>query len=275
MAEAPNGWIWLNGYFIVSFLFKYSIMKNIFYLILLSGIILVSCEKDDTNTNNDSILTLANINGQVSLYDEFGNTTSSERMFVKAEGNSQNYIGETQKDGSVLIPNVPYFHNYTISYEKEGFGTYKVYGFEHEYTGAAGEIDETPRLSKKSSAYCTALFTNVVDEDVEFQLAVAGGSDGGKRVFRLLFHTITLISNETFSHHSPKYTLSSNSQSITLTKEMLEEMGLESGISYYVQAYGDSYYSNSYFDEYAQRKVLPNLGFLEGQLVPTASFIMP
>lgn len=250
-------------------------MKNIVYLILFSTIILVSCEKDDPNTNNDSVLTLANINGQVSLYDEFGNTTTSERMFMKAEGNSQYYIGETEKDGSFLIPNVPYFNNYTISYEKEGFGSYKIYGYEHEYTGAAGEIEDTPRLSKKSGAYCTALFTNVVDENIEFQLAVAGSSDNGKRVFRLLFHTIPLISNETFSHNSPKYTLSASSQSITLSKEILEEMGLESGVSYYVQAYGDSYYSNSYFDDYAQRKVLPNLGFLEGQTAPTASFTMP
>lgn len=45
-------------------------------------------------------------------------------MFVKVEGNGQYYIGETQKDGSFLVPNVPYFHNYTISYEKDGFGSY-------------------------------------------------------------------------------------------------------------------------------------------------------
>lgn len=150
-----------------------------------------------------------------------------------------------------------------------------MYEFEHNYTGAAGEIVEVPRLSKKSSAYCTALFTNVIEEEVEFQLAVAGGSDGGKRVFRLLFHTIPLISNETFSHYSNKYTLTANSQTITLNKEVLMEIGLESGTSYYVQAYGDSYYSNSYFDDYVQRKVLPNLGFLEGQLAPTANFEMP
>ncbi|NPD46315.1 MULTISPECIES: hypothetical protein [unclassified Lentimicrobium] len=250
-------------------------MKKLIYLFSFMAIVLVSCEKDDTKTNSDSILTLANINGQVSLYDEFGNTTSSERMFVKAEGNGQYYIGETQKDGSFLVPNVPYFLNYTISYEKEGFGSYKIYSFDHQYTGAAGEIDEVPRLSKKSSAYCTALFTNVADDEVEFQLAVAGGSYNGKRVFRLLFHTIALISNETFSHNSPKYTLNASSQSITLTKEMLEDIGLESGVSYYVQAYGDSYYSNSYFDDYAQRKVLPNLGYLEGQTVPTGSFTMP
>lgn len=250
-------------------------MKNIIYFILFSSIILVSCEKDETKTNSDTILTLANINGQVSLYDEFGNTTSSERMFVKAEGNGQYYIGETQKDGSYLIPNVPYFNNYTISYEKEGFGSYKIFGFEHEYTGAAGEITEVPYLSQKSSAYCSALFTNVIDNEVEFQLAVAGGSDNGKRSFRLLFHTIALISNETFSHYTSKYTLTSSSQSITLSKEVLTDIGLESGISYYVQAYGDAYYSNAYFDDYAQRNVLPNLGFQEGQLVPTASFIMP
>lgn len=46
-------------------------MKNILYIILFSVIFLVSCDKEDPKTNNDSILTLANIDGQVSLYDEF------------------------------------------------------------------------------------------------------------------------------------------------------------------------------------------------------------
>lgn len=250
-------------------------MKKIVYFAMIAMVGFSACKKEETKTNNDSILTKANIEGQVRLFDEYGQPVSDERMLVIMEGNGFQYTAETERDGSFLLQNIPYFHNYTISYMKTDFGTYKAYNFNHEYTGYAGKIEETPNLSQKSTAYCMALLTNVENDTVNFQVSVAGGSENGLRKFRILFHTIPAISNEVYSIYTHKLTTTGNTQTIRLSKEALAEYGLESGLLYYAQVYGDSYYSNAYEDDYNLKHVLPNLGFKEDVAVPTTTFVMP
>lgn len=250
-------------------------MKKFIYLIIATSFIFVSCEKDEPKTNSDSVLTKANVVGEVELFDEFGNSVSDERMMVYMENTSETFWGETEKDGSFRVPNVTYFDNYKVSYEKDGFGTYKRFRFKHEYTGNEGSISKVS-LGKKSTAYCSTLLLTQSNDTTHFHLSLAGGSEAGKRKVRLLFHTIPLISNEVFSHYTVKFTANNPQPIISLSKEYLEnEVGLISGQTYYVQAYGDSYYSNAYFDDEAQKQVLPNLGMSDDTAVPTASFIMP
>lgn len=250
-------------------------MKKLITLILLISIVFISCEKEEPKKNNDSVLTKANVSGEVSLFDEFGQPVSDERMMIYMENTSETFWTETQKDGSFLVLNVIYFNNYRIIYEKDGFGTYKRFGFEHEYTGAEGSISPV-NLSKKSTAYCNSLIVTQSNDTTHFQLMLAGGSDAGKRKVRLLFHHIPQISNEVYSHNTVKFTANNPEPTISLSKEyLLEEVGLRSGETYYVQAYGDSFYSNAYFDEDLQKSVLPNLGINDDVAVPTATFIMP
>ncbi len=253
-------------------------MKKSLITIIAFVFILASCEKDEPKTNNDSVLTKANVSGEVKLYDEFGNTISNERMTIamlQFEGSSSDYWTESEKDGSYLVLNVPYFNNYSILYTKDGFGTYKKFGFEHKYTGAEGVI-ENVTLGKKSTAYCTSILVSQSNDSTHFQLSLSGGSDAGKRRIRLLFHTIPQISNEVFSHYTPKLIANNPQPLISLSKEyLLNEAGLISGQTYYVQAYGESYISNAYFDEYQQREVLPNLGVNPDISAPTATFVMP
>lgn len=250
-------------------------MKKLIYLAIISLIVFSSCEDDDPKTNSDSITTKANIEGAVNLYDEFGQSVSNERMKINIEGNSFQFIAETEKQGEYLLQNVPYFTNYTILYQKTGFGTYKIYNYDHEYTGSVGVVDEIPNLSQISSAYTTALLINVNNDTVNFQVSIAGGSENGERKLRVLFHSIPEISNAIYSHYTSKLTTTGNAQTIRLTKEMLEEIGLSSGTLYYAQVYGDSYYSNAYIDDYNMKHVLPNLGFNDDVAVPTATFVMP
>jgi len=250
-------------------------MKKLIFIIIAASSLLYSCEKDKPNTNNDSVLTKANVSGQLALYDEFGNKVSNERMVIAMESTVNTYFTESEKDGSFLVLNVPYADNYKITYEKDGFGTYKRFGFDHKYTGQEGTISAV-NLSKKSTAFCSGLVVTQSNDTTHFHLNLAGGSDAGKRKVRLLFHTIPQISNEVFSHYSVKFTANNVQPVISLSKEyLLNEVGLISGQTYYVQAYGDSYYSNAYFDEDAQRQVLPNLGMSSDVGVPTASFVMP
>jgi hypothetical protein len=250
-------------------------MKKLIFLFLIGAVLISSCDKDEPNTNNDSVLTKANIAGEVSLFDQFGQSVSDERMMIYMENTSETFWAESEKDGSFLVPNVSYFNNYKISYEKEGFGSYKRFGFEHKYTGEEGSISNV-NLSMKSTSYCSSLIVSQSNDTTHFQLSLAGSSDGGKRKIRLLFHTIPEISHEIYSHNTVKFTANNTQPTISLSKEyLLEEVGLISGETYYVQVYGDSFYSNSYFDEDLQKSVLPNLGYSEDVSVPTGTFIMP
>lgn len=249
-------------------------MKKLFFLTLMISFVLVSCEKDDPKTNSDSVLTKANVNGQVYLYDEFGNSITKERMIVHMENTSNIFWAETQKDGSFLVPNVTYFNNYKISYEKDGFGTHKKFRFNHEYTGSAGNIDPV-NLSKKSTTYCSSLIVTQTNDTTHFHLSLSGSSNAGKKNIRLVFHSIPEISNEVFSHFTSKFIVNNSQLVLSLSKDyLINDVGLISGKNYYVQAYGDSYYSNSYFDEDLQKIVLPNLGFNDNVAVPTSLFTM-
>ena len=250
-------------------------MKKLLFIFLLLGIIFVSCEEEEV-IPEDPALTKANIGGAVSLFDEFGTPVKKWRMIVSAQqGDYFNFWGETEKDGSFVILNAKYHNNYTIVYEKEGFGTYKKFAFNHEYTGSMGQITETPYLSEKSSTIVGQLDAEVVADTLKLEVTLSNSNRTGERYIRFLFHTIPEINNEVFSHYTGRFTMISNNHTLALTKEYLQEIGLESGQEYFVQCYGASYYSNGYFDEDKLKYILPNLGFTENGFTPTESFIMP
>jgi hypothetical protein len=252
-------------------------LRSIKTAIVLAVITLIfsACDKDKP-TNPDTLSTISNIAGSLALYDRYGNKITNERMMVYMESTTGiRYSGESQKDGSYLVLNVPYANNYTISFEKSGFGTYKIFGYDHESTGNIGTIEGPIRLSEKSSTICKTLVTVQKTDTVEFHMALEGGDPGENRKIRLLFHTISQIDHRNYAHATPKFTISGNNQVVTLTKALLSEYGLTSGSVYFVQVYGDSYYSNSYYDESSQKTMLPNLGYSETEGVPTASFTMP
>ncbi len=236
---------------------------------------LVSCKKEDNTPDEDSIMTNANIGGACTLFDEFGNSDSKAGMLVYLEGGVGYYWGETEKDGSFLILNAPYHINYTVVYEKQGYGTYKKYGFNHEYTGNMGFIADVPSLGRKSSTTVSQLNVEVDGDNVEFEVSLGSKGINEERYIRFVFHVIPELSHEVFSHYTSKFTMTNNHHTLILTKEYLQEIGLESGTKYYVQAYGASYFSNSYFDDYNMRLVLPNLGYSDNSPTPKDNFIMP
>lgn len=247
--------------------------KSILYLLFL-GIILISCEKEEPKTNSDSVLTKANITGAVKLFDENNNPVALGGMFVYLEGGVQSFWTETNKDGSFMIPNALYFNNYTIVYEKQGYGTYKVFGFDHAYTGQVGNIENTPSLGKVSSTIVNFLDITENGNNIEFEVGISTAAKGDKYI-RILFHSISEISNEIFAYYTPRQLMPANKYTFVFTKEKLQEMGLESGVKYYARAYGDSYYSNGYFDESSRKNVFPNLGVDPEISSPVGSFMMP
>jgi len=249
--------------------------KFVLFIFMLA--VFISCKKDDDHPSDEpSILTKANIEGSVKLFDEWGNPLPKDRMLITMNNGSNNYWAETEKDGSFLFLNVLYARNYTISYSKSGFGTYKIFGFHHEYTGEVGKIPSTPVLGMISSTYVKTLEAIPSDTAVVFNVSISSTKEvKGNRRIRFIFHTIPEISNEVFSNFSNKFQLANSYASLTLAKDDLLEMGLESGTKYWVQAYGESYYSNAYEDDAIGRYVLPNLGYKSDEAVPTVTFTMP
>jgi len=251
-------------------------MKKVFLFMIAITLLQISCKKEAPTAQEASINTKANITGKVKLFDEWGNSVSQEKMLVSLENGIEDYWAETEKDGSFLLQNVLYHKNYSVVYKKDGFGTYKSYGFNHEYTGAEGRIPATPSLSMISTTYVTSLDAEANDSTVIFNVHISSTSKvKGTRRIRFLFHSISGISNEVFSNYSNKIQLVNSSATITFTKDDLQTMGLESGTKYWVQAYGDSYFSNAYDDDLVGRYVFPNLGFKSDVAVPTEHFIMP
>jgi len=244
-------------------------MKKFLIIFTIASMFIVSCKEKEKEDPIDSITTNSNIEGSVKLYNEFGEKVSNERMLVHLEGGPGYFYGETEKDGSFLILNAAYYPNYTIVYEKEGFGTYKKTNYNHEYTGSVGHIGEIPNLSEKSSTTVSQFNAEMINDSLHLEVTLGSKIKSRGRYIRFLFHTIPEISHDTFKFHTGRFTINASHHTLILTKEYLEGLGLQSGVKYYVQAYGASYFSNSY------NGVLPNLGYTEGIAVPTDSFIMP
>ncbi|NOR86967.1 MAG: hypothetical protein GQ527_05110 [Bacteroidales bacterium] len=249
-------------------------MKKHILLLVVLATFLISCEPERPKVNNDSILTLSNISGSLNLFDEKNNSVPSDRVLVYLERGIGTYWGESEKDGSFIILNAPYYINYTIVYEKQGYGTYKIFGYQHEYTGGVGSITEAPSLGKISTTYATDLDIAVNGENTEFTMDIMPAPSDGQLV-RIIFHSISAISNEVFSNYTALLAISDSEQTFVFSKEELEEIGLEPGVKYWAQAYGDSYHSNGFMDEDLGKYVLPNLGYKDDLAVPTEDFVMP
>ncbi|OYT16768.1 MAG: hypothetical protein B7C24_06070 [Bacteroidetes bacterium 4572_77] len=239
------------------------------------GFLFTSCQEDDPKPQDDgSILIRSNVSGDVKLFDQYGEKSAQNDMRVTMDNHGKFFYGDTEKDGGYLVLNADYFPNYTILFEKQGYGTYKILNYSHEYNnGGEGHINEVPNLSEKSGTYSTSISANVSNDTVFFDLTAQLASGSGTRIIRFLFHTTPQISNEIFAYYTGQINIYSPTQTYYFTKIQLEGIGLKPNTKYYVQAYGDSYYSNSYMDTDGLH--LPNLGIPTTGDTPTDSFIMP
>ena len=247
-------------------------MKKFLIIFVVFSLFVISCKEKEKEEPIDSITINANIEGSVNLYDESGERISNERMLVYLDGGAEYFYGETEKDGSFLILNAKYYPNYTIVYEKQGFGTYKKPNYNHEYTGTIGQIVGIPNLSKKSSTIVTQFNVEIINDSLHLEVTLGSKSMKSERYIRFLFHTIPEINHDVFKFYTGRFTMNANHHTLVLTKEYLEELGLQNGNKYYVQAYGASYYSNAYTDG---KQVLPNLGYSDSGITPKDDFIMP
>lgn len=240
------------------------IVFSAFSIAMVASLMLTACKKEippDTEPDYEK----ANLAGNVLLFDQAKNAETPQKMFVLIEGNSFATYAETDKQGAFLLQNVPFYDNYTLSYIKDGYGTYKIFNFNHQYTGSAGTVGSTPKLGMKSTSCVTSLTvvndTTMPDTLVQFRVTVSAGNVTSENpaYVRFFFHEIDAVSDSTFTNYSPHIPIQTKTADIYFSPSDFLEFGLQSGASYFVKAYGDSYYSNVYFDFVKSREVFPNL----------------
>lgn len=239
--------------------------------LLLSLIILyisTSCKSDDESSS--VLITKADITGSVNLYDEGTTQIDNSNMLVKIEGITPEISALTDNNGDFILYDVP-FGNYTIVYEKEGFGKFKRFDLVHENTLTV--IPNTPSIGKTSTTHITNLQVNTIDEDIVVSITTdPSGNLGNTRYIRYFLSTDSNVNNENFTYFSPGLISQINPKEITLSVDDLSSAGFSSGETVYVKVYGDSFFSNKYYNPNLERYIFPNLNITT---VNALSFVIP
>ena len=212
-----------------------------------------SCVND---TNDDSIDT-ADILGAVNLYDEGVNKTDQSGMSVRTDGTIPVYTTFTNAEGKFTLTDVP-FGDYTLVFEKRGFGTFKKYNVKHTNTGTV--LTETPSLGQKSTTQITGLTVNNSGGEIVISATTSpAGNAGNRRYIRFFYSKSPAVTAESYTYVSQGMVSQINPYTLTLSKSTLTGMGFASGSTVYVKVYGDSFWSNEYAVPQNEMKVFPNL----------------
>jgi len=241
-------------------------------LLILSLILLgtFACSKD-SSIEPDPI-TKANIVGSVNLYDEGTLPMDNAGMTVTIEGSSPQISTTTDQDGKFRLMDVPY-GDYSLRYEKEGYGTYRLFNLAHFGGNDFTSISKSPSLGQISMTQVTQLTANVSGTDVIISATTSpAGNTGNRRYIRLFYGTDSDVSSENYSSFSETMLSQINPKDLTITQAKLIDMGFTSGQKVYVKVYGTSFWSNSYDDPNLNRRVFPNLN---GTHANAVSFVMP
>ena len=207
-------------------------------------------EEDDPLPNPPS----ASISGQVSLFDEGTGSEPNSAMEVRADG--LRIEDMTDNEGRFELNNV-FLGQVTLVYEKEGYGTYKVFidDLTEDIT-----LTEIPSLGKKSQTDVITNSVTVQGTDVNIA-SVTSGTNTPSRYLRYFFSTRSDVSADSYDvflgpiESDP----GANPAVLTITSQQLTDLGFSQGTTVYARVYGDSFYSNDYDDPFEGKRIFPNL----------------
>jgi hypothetical protein len=239
----------------------------LFTIFVLSIFIISSCSKENDSISNPK--TIADIIGIVDLFDENINIPDSG-MHVKIEGLQPEFSATSDLNGKYILQGIP-FGTYTLIYEKQGFGTFKNFGVEHNNTGSS------TILSNGLSKISTTEVINLDAVSYEFQINISfkiypAGSNNDIRYVRLFYGDSSSVSDENYTYFTPKLSLKYDQFELTLSQNDFIEMGFSSNTTVFIKIYGDTYFSNDYYDQDLGIFVFPNLNKNSADAV---SFIVP
>lgn len=224
---------------------------------ILSGLILLatltSCDKD---TDNQPAPT-ADLFGTVTLYDDRTTSVSPAGMTVTVDGLTAS--ATTDATGRYNFTALPK-DVYNLTFTKAGYGTFRLFGVNHNPSGASTQVGGRT-LGQISSTTVTALSVTPFGTD-SLSLSVSispAGTAAASRGVRFFFQNTASVSGTNYAGFSPVYTIRSGTGNVLIAKAALQAMGLSSGSTVHVIAYGDSYFSNDYDDPATGKTVFPNL----------------
>ncbi len=216
--------------------------------------------------------TAANITGSVNLYDEGIIEVDNSGMKIIVVGGTPEISANTDADGKFTLNDVP-FGDYSIKYEKTGYGTYRIFGVDHKDTGGPTDITEIPSLGQVSTTKVTDLTVSVSGDEATIPTTTdPAGNSGNTRYLRYFFHTDNTVSNITYTTVSETFEAKINPSNHKVSKSDLNDMGFASGSTVFVKAYGESFYSNDYEDPDSDNMIFPNLNENSADAV---SFVVP
>lgn len=230
-----------------------------------------SCKKEDECEYPN--LTSADINGNVNLFDDFEEPLDKSGMVVSILYTNPIISDTTDENGNYSLKNVD-FGNYTLSYSKQGYGTYLT-NFAHR--NECQLANQVPQyfLGQRSTTTITSLSVQPIVSSIKIDVTInPAGTDEQPRYYRLFFKNQNDVSNSSYDVQSGLLVTNTNAGTTNLSIGDLHGLGFQPGETIYVKAYGDSFYSNDYFDLDQDEPIIlyPNTNIVT---VPDVEFVTP
>ena len=224
---------------------------------------LINCKSDDPEPS------VANVIGSVTLYDDGVNLLPPDGMTVTVENTDPKLTAVTGTNGSFIIENVP-LGSINLSYQKQDYGTFKVFNIPHQTSGTGTILTIDPTLGKQSTTAINVVTSEVVGSNVRLTVETDPPANSSNfRFIRIFLSNASNVSSENYS--AVLETRQIGSTQVTLSSSELSDLGFISGQTVFIAIYGESFYSNDYEDPSVGRRIFPNLNVTS----TSTSFTMP
>lgn len=252
-----------------------------FIVLLLGTTLLQGCQDSPVS----EALPARNLNGSVQLWDDKTNVLSDHGGVAVTIDGQAGIRATTNSTGDYVFGNLPY-GTYTLSFTKEGIGTYRLFGLRHTDGTAPGDSSSLPRvvqLGKQSTTSITSFTlagntyagdsTQTDGSGVTFRATISPAPSSASRAYiRHFLSTEPTVSSTNYTYASPLTALLSNNALSGFSKNALLKAGFKAGQTVYVRAYGDSFQSNQYVDPETGLRRFPNVNATSP---PALSFVVP
>jgi hypothetical protein len=150
---------------------------------------------------------------------------------------------------------------YTLIFEKEGYGTRRIYNVPVGISGAPLPEDlSSIRLGQRSTTVTTSIRDSIIGGDIFLIIGVEpAGSPNRPRYVRVFINNLGNAGPENYLAFSNVLETQSGELIFSLNRDELLDIGFQEGQTAYARAYGESFYANDYENPNLDRRVFPNL----------------
>lgn len=238
--------------------------------LLLCLFLMVACDRDRGDVAPLDLNGQGTITGVSKLFTANGSGLFSDGMQVTISNIDPPISAITDADGFYTLINVPY-GIYNLSFEKEGFGTFKKADIVH--TEPETFIQERAFLGQKSTTSITQMQVSTTATEVTISYRTdPPSSDANVHFARIFFHTSADVSDNIQSAFTNVIFTNRTPFPAVFTYEQIQSFGIPPGATVYALAYGESFFSNYYKDPEFGIDTFPNLN---PNTTAPVSFLIP